>query len=331
MGWVLIHFSQPSWAFSTPSSSAFSTSRRSSSSDINPPSTPVEVDKDDDDSPSSSPWKSSQWRWTLNIGREEGSWMPEEWAQSGGRLVLPLDVEITSDRLALSKSEQDPILKERPMILQTLTNSTYITTKGQQTATFASQGGWRIRSPPSENLKQGWASSLRGFLDLTSSIERNDICLDAGERIYLTANCWREQALETAARRLQPITQEYERAQERLEKALAHETGDRRLDGTNLVDTLAGMRDTAQLVIERDEALRRLEEARTRYPSQFTVDTIPEGPWPGQVEWLSIEPRYLMVRRDKLLGEEYHVIGTWSVEPLLDDADGEEAEGSSIF
>lgn len=39
---------------------------------------------------------------------------------------------------------------------------------------------------------------------------------------------------------------------------------------------------------------------------------------PGQVEWLTIEPLYLMVRRKKLLGEEYHVIGTWYATPELD-------------
>lgn len=32
------------------------------------------------------------WRIVLNVGRERGTWMPDEWAASGARLSFPLDV-----------------------------------------------------------------------------------------------------------------------------------------------------------------------------------------------------------------------------------------------
>ena len=54
-----------------------------------------------------------------------------------------------------------------------------------------------------------------------------------------------------------------------------------------------------------------------------------EGPWPGQLEWLSIEPGYLLVRRSRFLDEEYHVVGKWKAEPVFDDDEGE--VDASIF
>jgi hypothetical protein len=52
-----------------------------------------------------------------------------------------------------------------------------------------------------------------------------------------------------------------------------------------------------------------------------------EGPWPGQEEWLSISPVYVAVKRKKMLGDEFHVIGNWKAEPIgLDIDDCEEVE-----
>ena len=156
----------------------------------------------------------------------------------------------------------------------------------------------------------------------------------------MTAKCWREEELDRALRRLFPIQRKYVQLQHQLDAVLQHETGDRRLDGTDPIQTLLGMKDTAQLVMEREDALRKYEEAKRVYPSVIPETTtervtanevdLPEGPWPGQVEWLSMEPLYLMVRRQKLLGEEYHVIGTWSAIPLFDPSLAEEEE-PSIF
>jgi hypothetical protein len=264
--------------------------------------------------------------------------MPDTWGASGGRLVLTLDVQIVSDRLLLK--EEDPMLKQKPFLLKPVSSrATYITNQGQQTCTFAEEGGWKIRFPPSEGPnggsssgKKGHASSLRCFLDLKTPIQRNDISLPAPERIYFSAKCWREDEVERAYKRLKPIQDAFSMAQRKLDQALAHETGDRRLDGNDLIGTLAGMRDTAQLVLDRDEALRNLEQAKAWYPTMAEND-LPEGPWPGQIEWLSMEPRFLVVRRpSKNLifgGDEFHVIGTWKAAPILDDE--EYADDPSIF
>ena len=298
-----------------------------------------------------SPWKSSKWRFTLNIGREPDTYMPEEWGASGGRLVLSVDVQVDSDRISKKvdtqrESVDDPLLKHNPFSMKLLsTKSTYITNKGEQICEFGEIGGWKIRFPLIEQAQEransygrggsnqkvtGRASTLRCYIDLLSTIERNDIKLNGKERIYLTSKCWREDDVEYAYERLKPIQQSYENAQERLDNALSHEYGDRRLDGNDIIDTIAGMKDTAQLVIERDQALRNYEEAKVIYPT-IPLSKLPEGPWPGQVEWLSLEPKMLLVRREKfLVGDEYHIIGTWTATPLLEDDDGYELEDDTL-
>ena len=36
-------------------------------------------------------------RVTLNVGREKGTWMPDDWAASGARLSLPVDVTFSDE------------------------------------------------------------------------------------------------------------------------------------------------------------------------------------------------------------------------------------------
>ena len=38
----------------------------------------------------------TSWRLSLNVGREPGTWMPKEWAASGARLAMPIDVHFSS-------------------------------------------------------------------------------------------------------------------------------------------------------------------------------------------------------------------------------------------
>eukprot|EP00980_Cylindrotheca_fusiformis_P027848 scaffold22560_cov135-Cylindrotheca_fusiformis.AAC.59 len=274
----------------------------------------------------SSPWAAADWKITFNIGREAGTLMPDEWGSMGGRLVFDLPVEITSDR-PTSSDKLDPVLQRNSFRLTPLSDSKYVTMEGEQRFTFEEEGGWKIRLPTGK--ANGEAAKLMCFVDLKSDIEKNDIFLKRGERIYLIAKCWREEELERALKRLQPIHTAFMQKQKRLIEALEHETGDRRLDGKDPIQTMMGMKDTAQLVIERDEAWRVFQEANVVYPTvDINSDVFPdaenlewqEGPWPGQIEWLTIEPLYMMVRRKKLLlGEEYHVIGTWAAAPVLED------------
>jgi hypothetical protein len=299
---------------------------------------------------SQSPWRNARWKITFDFGREKGSWMPDKWGKEGGRLVLsPLDVEIASDR---PTGNEDSMLASNAWVLRPLSKTAnYITMKGQQEAVFGDNGGWKIRMPGGTSAgsssstiakRRGHASKMMCFVDLLSDIAKGDVKLSKGERIYMTGKCWREDDLENALKTMYPIRARFLEAQAKLEAQLQHETGDRRLDGTDPIQTIMGMKETAQLVLQRDEAFRTYEDARALYPSfdddtkEYSVDDIPleEGPWPGQVEWLSIEPGYLMVRRSNFLDEEYHVIGKWKAVPLFDgdsDGDDDDQPEPSIF
>lgn len=232
-----------------------------------------------------SPWAASKWKFTFNFGRERGTYMSEEWGSLGGRLVFDLPIQITSDRPS-SADQVDPMLQRNSFRLNPLSDTKYITMEGEQRCAFAQEGEWKVRLPTGK--ARGEAAKFLCFVDLKSDIGKKDISLKKGERIYLTGKCWREEELERALKRLRPIQAMLKQKQQRLKEALEHETGDRRLDGTNPLQTMLGMKDTAKLVIERDEALGKYREANRIYPTVNAESGVfpsaeelqwQEGPW----------------------------------------------------
>jgi hypothetical protein len=269
----------------------------------------------------SSPWAPASWRFTLNVGREVGTYMPEAWGASGARLALPLEVTVTSD--TLKGGDQDNVVGSGACALLVTGGTTFISSKGEESVDMSSGGGWKIEFPAG---KTGRAARLTFWLDVKEEAQRNDVTLPA-ERIYFTANCWREQELDRGSRVIAPIVADYEQAQRLLKQKVAHDTGDRRLDGKDPIETLAAYKEMTELTLYRDEKLRLLREAERIYPKN--PEKLPEGPWPGQEEWLSISPVYVAVKRKKMLGDEFHIIGSWKADPMgLDTDDYEEVEYS---
>ncbi len=146
--------------------------------------------------------------------------------------------------------------------------------------------------------------------------------------------------------------------QKALEEQLNHETGDRRLDGTDLLETLEGYKDLAGLVGERDEAWRRWKdvvgvlpklpkelvdlsgldrEKRSMVLEGLLEDDDRWGVWPGDVEPMTIEKGLILavVSKSKRLEgkgvlfpwmesadesvEETVVVGKWSAVPMFDE------------
>jgi hypothetical protein len=264
-----------------------------------------------------SPWSPTSWQLTLSIGRGPG---PDTSIYGGSsRLVLPFQVKITSD----VSPEKDPSLRGNVAYLVCPeSTATFINHEGLQTIEFEA-GGWKLELPPGGG-RRGLASKLRMWVVLKTDAKRNDISLAAGERIYLEANCWREEELDIGSRALQPFLAAYQRAQQRVEAQVAHDTGDRRLDGTEPLGTIAAFTDMAKLVADRDEKLRRLQKAEQVYPRD--PETIVEGPWPGAIEWLAIAPTSMTIKRRKAFLDEFHMIGTWEAKPILNEDDYEEVE-----
>eukprot|EP00804_Cyclotella_cryptica_P020475 CCRYP_019808-RA/>CCRYP_019808-RA protein AED:0.39 eAED:0.39 QI:0/0/0/1/1/1/2/0/114 len=75
----------------------------------------------------------------------------------------------------------------------------------------------------------GQASTLRFCLTLQTAIERNSIRFPQNQLLLLQCNTFREEQYETG-----------EKAQQKLDEQLNHESGDRRLDGKDLLPLLEG-------------------------------------------------------------------------------------------
>jgi hypothetical protein len=275
-----------------------------------------------------SPWAPSTWTITLNLGREKGTFMPESWGASGGRLVVPIQVRVDSEAC----SEPDSFVGSGANVISPLGGppSTYINTKGSQPFEV-SGGGWTLEFPPGGN--QGLATKLRFWMDVARDADRNDVFLQKGERLCFAARAWREEELEVGLQQMAPIQRLAEETQRRLEAQLSHDSGDRRLDGKDgPLETIKAYGDMTRLVADRDLCRQQRLEALVKYPPVDGDETLPEGPWPGAVEWLSLsKSNPVFVVRKQLLGEEFHVVGTWDAAPVLDDEDYEEEEGSSIL
>lgn len=138
------------------------------------------------------------------------------------------------------------------------------------------------------------------------------------------AKCWREPDLLVGGRKIKPLEVAAREAQQRLDDQLSHETGDRRLDGTNPVDTAMASISMAKLVKDRDDRVRELREAERTLPRN--ADKLPLGSWPGTTEKLAVARGTIALKRRRLLGDEFHIIGKWNAVPILQQAGVLEAE-----
>jgi hypothetical protein len=267
-----------------------------------------------------SPWAPAEWRLDLNIGREDGTWMPEEWAESGARLSFSVDALIESEYCSMRDDEMD-FMGPNALRLNVLEDPSFISSEGEEFIAMPEEGAWKLRLPK----RKGAAGTLRFWMDTEAAPElgdmvaarRNDVILPA-ERLYCMAKCWREPDLIIGSRKIKPFEVAAREAQQRLDDQLSHQSGDRRLDGTNPVDTAMASLSMAKLVKDRDDRVRELKEAERTLPRN--AEKLPLGRWPGTTEKLAIARGTIAVKRGKLLGDEFHVIGKWSAVPVLQQA-----------
>ena len=134
-----------------------------------------------------------------------------------------------------------------------------------------------------------------------------------------------------------------------LEEQLNHETGDRRLDGNDLLETIGGYKNIAALVMERDERRRRWKEVEGVLPKisgssikigraaaieQLLNDEKRWGQWPGDTELMTVERGVVLAavsakeKKKKSMfvpwmqdsnSEETVVVGKWTATPLFDE------------
>jgi hypothetical protein len=271
----------------------------------------------------SSPWASAEWRITFNFGRDnvldDSSAIDKSWGASGSRLALSIEVLVESASYFDSAKERDFMGGSGASnCLSVLDDATYVTLeKGQQSVRFGPTGAWKILTR--RTGRPGDSSVIRFWLYVCDNAVRNDVTLNAGERLYATANCWREVDFDIGRRRLAPYQTRLKAAQDAIDARLEHSTGDRRLDGTDIVDTALASIDMAMLVKQRDDLLSELRSVQQKLPQ--TSEISKPGHWPGSTENLVIANGKVGVKRRKGLWEEFHILGTWSATPLEVTAD----------
>jgi hypothetical protein len=135
-----------------------------------------------------------------------------------------------------------------------------------------------------------------------------------------------------------------ESTQRLLEERLNHDTGDRRLDGNDIFETLGGYRDIAELVTERDVRRREWGEIEGVLPKFLNIDVSRKvdisnllededrwGIWPGDTELLTVERGIILavVEKEKTKAKvfpwmqqdgasEMVIVGKWSAVPVFD-------------
>lgn len=265
-----------------------------------------------------SPWAASEWRINLNIGREAGTYVSDEWGASGARLMLPVEVLVESERYTYDNDSSEQTEKDfmggsgACDVMSVLEDAVYITGAGEQTVRFGSTGAWKISTR--RTGMPGDACVVRFWLDVIDAAVRNDVSLEAGERLYCTANCWRDTEFAAGRRRIAPMQARVQDAQNKIDARLEHATGDRRLDGSDILDTALASIDMAVLVKRRDDLLLELRDAERKLPP--AKDVSKAGHWPGTTEKLVIAKGKIGVKRKKGLWDEFHILGTWTATPL---------------
>ena len=75
-----------------------------------------------------------------------------------------------------------------------------------------------------------------------------------------------------------------------VEEQLNHVSGDRRLDGTDIIQTIEGYKDFVQLIKVCDDSKWRWKEIKNILPKQKKISSNQQfGIWPGDVELLTVE------------------------------------------
>ncbi|KAL3801515.1 hypothetical protein HJC23_000953 [Cyclotella cryptica] len=294
-----------------------------------------------------------------------------EWGSNGAQLVLPFDVLVTANvsskktsSRANNKAVQMAWLGGKPTgsiecIPQNCPSrndihysAAYINEKGQQNVQI-SPGQWRIEPPiplvtsSAGKVLPGQASTLRFCLTLETAIERNSIRFPQNQLLLLQCNTFREEQYETGVRTLLPYQYAKENAQQKLDEQLNHESGDRRLDGTDFLPLLEGYKDVAGLLWDRDDKYRKWKEVEGVLPLMDTltvqggvdIDRILDdetrwGVWPGDTDLLTIERGTVLALVDKKETKrgffrwiengdgsnlDTVVVGRWTAAPIWDD------------
>ena len=126
-------------------------------------------------------------RINVNVGREPGTWMDKEWAVSGARLVLPVSVRFTNERVDLGIPGEAALGGRYCRKLEVLDErkTVFFVGPNGQVEVPVNDGGWSTL-PIIERKTESGERALRFFLDFPAGARRNDVSIPSG-RVYFSS------------------------------------------------------------------------------------------------------------------------------------------------
>jgi len=128
---------------------------------------------------------------TMSVGREPGTWMPEEWAASGARLSLPLSVRFSDEPVDLGIPGEEALGGRNAKRLECEGGS--FVGLGGVIKVAADGGAWSVL--PTGREGEGL---VRFFIDFPEGATRNDVNLPAG-RVFFSSVCFDSEERRAAA------------------------------------------------------------------------------------------------------------------------------------
>lgn len=243
----------------------------------------------------------TSWRVGLNVGREPGTAMPEDWAATGARLALPVDVTFAASKAAPAAHE--PVLGESVATYRLHvhdTGSRFVGANGEERVAVL-DGAWCATASG-----RGGEIFLRFYLDIGEpGARRNDVVLPAG-RVFFTTGCWEAAQLDMAVEATEDLRKEI--------VSLDMEELTARAEAPGLLDLIEQARVLRERV-QRDEkrnALRgTLSAVMPSLPGPSGTVDGPDGRLKmGKRGGMSVK------RRGQLGREEYPMLGTFTMTGL---------------
>ena len=229
--------------------------------------------------------------------------MPAEFAASGARLGLSMDVIFEQQACDQAIRPVNEPLLERPILrLSPMSKPSIIGTQGEELIAVTS-GGWS--QTQLEQVQKG-EFALRFFLDFPEGMARNDVRLDA-ERIFFTdCRIWTKEALAGAEAALSRAREEADELDDEMARVRTA-----RNEGNPIARAMA-VRRSVVLADRRVVVNSKLQLAAAALPPDgVTVQEAPNG------LLLSGDGRLSVKRPGSFgIGEAYHIVGTFTLSPL---------------
>jgi len=254
----------------------------------------------------------------LSIGRIPGTAMPSEWAASGAKLGLALEVEFTNEKCQYEMSKErllrgDVMMGNNFMLVEPLNEPSFISSNGVEMVKVL-PGAYGCQMQEIESRRY----AFRFFLDFPEGAQRNDVILPA-ERLYFLSSCWlidddgstldrarrRREGLDNSLQQISRVIDDLERQQQNSSSSMG-----------GFFQKISMFRQSVELIERRDKLRAQLDELDQKYP--LDSRRIIRGP----NNIMFAKEGYIAVKRLRgAMGtrEQYHWVGTFTYDEFFED------------